>query len=306
VNVELLRRGLAWYASPRGWIYVDELGAAKQEALTGGIGRWGYPTATPRMTMREIARATEVTYYRTLDCTISSPPPVVDPSWNGAVMDTLCLEVKQSYPELDVDGYQPIFEVTKQILTSAGMMVLPVGETCDATLAISITGTANASSYYVEGGTASCYNGSYGKGAIRLAAPGYKELNIPIFGGYSPFMISHCNESPPRAPNDAYERYWEMAVIKGLVELWGPVIPIQSLNGSYDGYHLSSAMYDGAAQALLGLPHEECAVPALMHALSVTHDKDARESIGLALGYMSGDSNMIDPESWVTWWTSVE
>jgi endonuclease YncB( thermonuclease family) len=306
VNAELLRRGLAWYASPRGWIYEDELDAAKQEAVSGGIGRWGYPTATPAMTMNEIAKATEVNYYRNLDCTMTSPPPVLDPSWNGATLNTLCLEVEQSYPELDSDFYQPIFEVTKQILARAGMTVLPAGETCDASLNISIIGKANPSSYYVTGGTASCYNGAHGQGSIHLSAPGFSPLEVPIFGGYTPFSISHCNESPPSTPNNAYERYWEMAVLKGLAELWGPIAPIQALNESYEGYHLASAMYNGAAQALLGLPYDECAFPALMHALLVTHDKDARNSIGLALGDISGDLTNNDPDRWITWWTSVE
>jgi endonuclease YncB( thermonuclease family) len=306
VNVELLRRGLAWYAPRRGWIYENELDEAKQEAQTDGIGRWGYPTATPAMTMREIARATEVTYYRNLNCTMTSPPPVLDPLWNGAQLNAICLEVEQSYPEIDSDFYQPIFEITKQILARVGMNVLLVGETCDATLEISIAGKANPSSYYVEGGTASCYNGTHGQGTIRLTAPGFKALEVPIFGGYTPFMISHCYESPPSAPNNAYERYWEMAVLKGLAELWGPAVPIQALNETYEGQHLSSAMYNGAAQALLSLPYEECALPALIHALLITNDKDARDSIGLALGNISGDITENDPENWITWWTSVE
>jgi endonuclease YncB( thermonuclease family) len=313
VNAELLRRGLARFASAYGGQYLDEMRTASEEARAGGRGMWGYPTSTPRPTQlkgREIVRATEVTYYRNLECTMASPPPVMDPSWNGTVLNTLCLDVKQSYPELDSSGYQPIFEVTKQILTNAGMTVMPAGETCDATLAISITGTATASPYYEEGGgTVSCYNGSHGEGTISLTAPGQEKLTVPIFGGYnSPFMISHCNENPPKAPNDAYERYWEMAVLKGLAELWGQVVPIQALLGIYDGSNLSSAVYNGAAQALLNLssPYEECAVPALIHALLVTNDKNARESIGIALGYVSGNRNMTDPKTWLTWWTSVE
>jgi len=67
-------------------------------------------------------------------------PPVQD-------IQTLCLEVEQSYPQIEEEFAEPIAEAVRHTLAGLGLQVVAVGTPCDATLTFTLTGTALGASY---------------------------------------------------------------------------------------------------------------------------------------------------------------
>ena len=223
----------------------------------------------------------------------------------------LCLEVEQSYPEIEEEFSQPIAEVARRILVRLGLQVVAEGAPCDATLAIALTGRALGLAY----APGYCYSGAEVSGEVTLTVPGCEPLTTPVEGRVpTPLYISSCPVEPGGAP---FDRAWPEALLDGLGHLWGPRVLVQAL-GDEDVFVRSPAarvlgemgleavppliqaledenvqVRGGAVWALrLMGPEAKEAVPALIQALG-DEDVFVCRDAALALGEIGPEEGVI-------------
>jgi hypothetical protein len=186
------------------------------------------------------------------------------PGWEGITVHTLCLEVKQSYPEIEGKRPEPIDEAAQRILSRLGLQVVAGEVPCEATLTFTLTSQALAADYVAPGASTNpihrCYTGAEVTGEVTLTVTGQASLTVPVDGSYpTSGATSQCPEQPADAP---FERAWSDALVDGLAQLWGIEVLVQALG---DGKWL---LREAAAQVLGHMASEAVeAVPALIEAL---------------------------------------
>jgi len=200
-----------------------------------------------------------------------TPIPLRAPGWEETTVRTLCLEVEQSYPEIDDKSPEPIAQAAQEHLSELGMHVVTEGDPCDATLTLTMIGRALGDDY--TGGY--CYSGAEVEGQAVLTLAGRAPLTSPLAGRQgTPFSIQHCPKQPTGAP---FEVAWREALLGGLFDLWGPQVLIHALQDE------RVLVRDLAAEALVEAgPEAAEAIPALAQALEDT-DLDVRASAAQAL-----------------------
>ncbi len=177
------------------------------------------PTATPTPTPTPTATSTPT----------PTPPP-------AQAVQTLCLIVEQSYPDMEWVVFQPVEEAVRRILVGQGVQVVAERTTCDATLTVALTGEALGALYQVAPSPFSlpglpqykqCYTGVQYRGEMTLALPERAPLAVSLYGRQSPKSgtIYSC-PTPSGAP---YNEAWQWTVTHGLAQLWGPSVLIQAL-----------------------------------------------------------------------------
>lgn len=140
--------------------------------------------------------------------------PLQAPGWTGGTVSALCLEVDASF-----SGDEPVAEEVERILGNMGIDVVRRARDCQATLAIDVTGEALSSNYLGQG---TCYTGAAVTGEMRLAAPGQAPLAVELDQRRGPPARSAVCPSQPRgAP---FDLVWIPAILRGLVQLWGPQV----------------------------------------------------------------------------------
>ena len=207
--------------------------------------------------------------------------PLQIQGWESEKIETMCLEINQTYPE-------EWFGFFKETLTKLGINLTPrqfefpywdilaevmkqididvTGpDRCDAVLKLSVTGTAVSKRYgniVTKRGDSVCYAGSNVNGALTLSADNHEEYNVFIRGNVStPDFIysSNCPDQPYDAPFDESSAE---ALTDGLVQFWGSEIAeiIRSLYRS--GYGSEEAMFNAADALLKGETTAYPTVPA--------------------------------------------
>lgn len=193
-----------------------------------------------------------------------TPLPVQFPGWEGITVHTLCLEVEQSYPEIEGGLSQPIAETATRILARLGLQAVTGEVPCEATLTFTLTSQALAADYAAPGAGTNpihrCYTGAEVTGGVTLAVTGQAPLTVPVDGSHpASGATSQCSEQPADAP---FDRAWSDALVDGLAQLWGIEVLVQALG---DGKWL---LREAAAQVLGHMGSEAVeAVPALIEAL---------------------------------------
>jgi hypothetical protein len=249
-------------------------------------------------------------------------------------VETVCLEVQQSYPEIENKQPEPMAEMVQRILRRTGLQVEDSQVTaeelvCDATLTIAVTGRALMAGYLSSGTSYSCYQGAEVSGQITLATADQLELTLPFSGTQEPAsQVLWCMERPEHAPFGAA---WPKALLKGLAAFWG--LPI-----------LNSAMQDAEMLVRIAAPKaiEEMgleagdAIPLLVHALddvdsavrrvaieqlgaigpeardAVPHLIDALQDVLVrldaaeALSAITGEDFGEDADLWRQWWAEKQ
>lgn len=165
---------------------------------------------------------------------IATPIPVPGlalEGYKGTALQTLCLQVEQSYsPPLESASASPSLPVEdnlRDILEGLGMEVVDASTPCDGCVKVSLVGRSQGGKY-CPGTTPSlcdnpkfCYNG----GSIQVS----KEL---VIGGETVHadryedswepqgsVITGCLEQPSVT---GFYHKWEEDMVDWLVELWGP------------------------------------------------------------------------------------
>jgi HEAT repeat protein len=210
-----------------------------------------------------------------------TPLPLQAPAWEGVTLHTLCLEVEQSYPEIEGKTPEPIAEAARRILAGIGVLVVAQEAPCDATMTVSLRGEALGAEY---SGDKYCYSGARVDGQMTLALADRAPLTLPIEGEQqTPFSISVCPEQAADAP---FAKAWSQALLGGLAQLWGPQTLIQALMDE------SVRVREAAANALAESgPQAVDAVPALIQALrNEEQDWALREAASDALGAIGAEA----------------
>ncbi len=263
-----------------------------------------------------------------------SPTPVqpaVTPALSpDEAIQTICLTVEQSYPEIEEEVSQPIAETVQRILTALGLEVVAQGTPCDAILMFALTGEALGADYNVSGGGSQfCYTGAEVDGEMTLTMPGRSPLTVPISGREppNPGVITHC----PYQVAAPFDRPWPRAVLNGLTSLWPtPQVFLHALadenedvrtaaaeeleeSGSQETKDTISAFIQAlrdqdkdvrvaAAEGLGAIgPEAVEAVPALIQALQ-DEDEDLRVAAAMALVAITGQDFGDEADRWQQWW----
>jgi HEAT repeat protein len=258
-------------------------------ALAGGVlGCGASPTPAPAPTHTPVPVPTDTTTPPPTATPLPTPTPTPTPlplqapDSEGVTLHTVCLEVEQSYPEIENKTPERIADAAQRVLSGLGLLVVAPGTPCDATLTVALTGKALGAEY--SGGEKYCYSGARMGGQMALALPERAPLTLPIEGELpSPFAISFCPEEPAHAP---FAKAWSQALLGGLAELWGPQVFIQALTDE------SVRMGEAAAHALAEIgPQAVDAVPALLQALmNEEEDSGRRQAASDALGAIGSEA----------------
>ncbi len=193
-----------------------------------------------------------------------TPIPLQIEGWESQKVETLCLDVNQSYPEewfgffketlvklgmnLNPRQYSfPYEELTSEILQNIGITVVGLDTPCDSILSINVTGTATSRTYgdiITRLGKQQCYTGTSVNGVFTLKSENHETFQTPIYGHVSSPETTHdCPEQPYDAPFDESSA---AALTDGLVQLWGQEIA-KIIQGLYfTGNSYEEAMYDAA------------------------------------------------------------
>jgi hypothetical protein len=194
-----------------------------------------------------------------------------DTGEEAPLIETLCLQIDQSYPEIEEDFSLPIQEAAEEILSEMGLTVMETGGACDATLDIDFVGEA----YWVTfENTGRCYNGAEVTGRATLALSGEESEWHSIRGvNPIPLLSFYCQQTPAHAP---WDRAWAGALLDGLVAFWGPIPVLERAIRHHEVF-----VRQEAAKALITVGGE--GVPLLVQALddeSYEVRKEAADSLG--------------------------
>ena len=149
---------------------------------------------------------------------IPSPTLTLEQAASEAVKEakSICLEVRQSYPDIEEAFSQPIAQTIQLVLERLGLQVVDVGAACDATLAFDLTARPDGTSYF--GAPASrCYTGAKVSGELALTPSRGAVLTLPV-SGKKPLKQSMISKCPSKA-EAPFATAWSRAVLDRLADL---------------------------------------------------------------------------------------
>ena len=156
---------------------------------------------------------------------IPTIPPISTPGipfvegWDGTTFETVCLDESLTYP----DGIQQNLKISiREALETMGFRVAVVGNTCDATLTLALTGEPLADFYNDLSVSSKCYSGAKYDGKVILSSPDHTSLIYPIYVKVDPpgaVTIEECKHYPQDAP---FFKAYHPAILNVLEHLWGP------------------------------------------------------------------------------------
>ena len=250
--------------------------------LACGVGPSPTPAPTYTPTTAPTATSTPTPTATPLPTPTPTPLPLQVPDWEGVTLHTLCLQVEQSYLEIEGKTPEPVAEAAQRVLAGIGLLVVAAEAPCDATVTVALTGEALGAEY--SSGEKYCYSGARVDGQMTLALPERAPLTLPIGGErQTPFSISVCPEQAADAP---FAKAWSRALLGGLAQLWGPQVLVQAMMDE------SVRVREAAANALVEIgPQAVDAVPALIQALrNEEEDSDLRQAASAALGAIGSEA----------------
>jgi HEAT repeat protein len=147
-----------------------------------------------------------------------TPPPLQIPGWQGMSLHTLCLDIQQSFQEMDEGFSLPIEEFVQKHLSLMGIRVISNTTACEAKLTMALTGEPRGDTY---AGTSIgyCYTGAMVRLHTILSVEGAESISIAITKiKPTPSVTYGCREKS-EAP---FSEVWIPAVSHSLFKLWGP------------------------------------------------------------------------------------
>jgi hypothetical protein len=260
--------------------------------------------------------------------TSQTVPNLVAENWQDVQIKRLCLEVQQTFPEINTGFSLPVEQALRRVFTRMGMAVVSPTGNCNGTLKVTLQGRALADEYMCFMGLACghCYTGSDIQGNLSLDFAGKSPYSDSIHASLNPpHSISECPKTPSGAP---YDYSWTRAVLSGLERLWGApllesaiadkdpevqkaAIDLLGSKGTGSVPALISAlkshtteMRTRAAHALGSLgPQAEAAVPALIDMVG-SSDDPTRVAAAKALYSITGKDFGQDQAAWKAWLTN--
>lgn len=145
-----------------------------------------------------------------------TPPSLAVTGWEGLRVQALCLEISQTYRDMEAGFSEPLADYIQEVLEPINVEVAQPGESCEAKLTIQIIGLPLSGAYYSSG---KCYTGSIVYGQASFNPLGSDSLWIPIDekDEVDEFIIG-CRKDPQDAP---FSAAWSVGINKLLFHLWG-------------------------------------------------------------------------------------
>ena len=151
----------------------------------------------------------------TLTSTPRPTPPALAAGWEGITLHTLCLEVTQTYFDIEPGFSQPLAEYIQKMLEQISVDIIQPGQSCEASLTIQLIGVPLSGSYIAAG---RCYTGATIYGHALFTALGRDPLWIPMDETDPVDNASLGCNKPQEAP---FFSLWSVAINKVLLRLWG-------------------------------------------------------------------------------------
>jgi len=257
--------------------------------------------------------------------TPTAPADLVAEGWQAVRLESLCVEVEQSFAEIDPGFSLPVEDTLRRLLPGLGVRVAAGDEACDGVLHLSLQGQALAEDYICILGQACghCYTGAQVDGELTLtSSDGTSWVGTLSDSITPPSTISECPEVPEDAPLDMV---WPRAVLDGLVDLWGTPVLAVALDDQDESVRMAAvalsyrqgaegvpllveALQDRSADVRqraavtlgrLGAEGSE-AVPALIEALDDSN-RPVRQAVSGALFQITGQRFGEDQAAWRAW-----
>lgn len=230
--------------------------------------------------------------------------PVQAAGWQGVTVHTLCLV--QNYNQFG--SYYDLTNFKKEIriiFARMGLNVVDAGQSCDATLTITITGQAQGAFYL--GLNQNCYTGSAAEGDFTLSAPGRDNLVAHVSHSQPTPESTYANDCPD-SDHAPYLQSLIPTVLDGMAALYGPVIYgwILVEEGEDNGCGAPNPSCGGYFETYTGDrfgPGANAAVPALIVALD-SPTEWVRTEAAYRLQTITGQSFGTDKKAWEAWWAS--
>jgi hypothetical protein len=151
-------------------------------------------------------------------------PQIEAAGWGNAVLESVCIQIVQRYPEVD-GRIEPVMEAVGWTLDHLSVRTLEPGGECDASLDVRLVGTVLRRDYMMCPGNV-CGARYSGDAVLRTAGrPDLvheldvrrtcpTSINVTIVGDAE----DECTRDPADAP---FESLWPEAVVGALVEFFG-------------------------------------------------------------------------------------
>lgn len=227
------------------------MGIALQSLLACGgfansdsLGVTPTSTSSPKPTVSKTTPPTQ-TYTPTLSPTpqptrtkspthtpIPTIPNVWAPSWNGEPVQSICLEVIETYPQLDSFSL-PFKKTATDILRKLGFDVTSANGDCDGSLVIDVTGEVVGREYIFtdpetkKNETKICFLNTKVNGVMQLKTVEGKHLEYRIKNQHSPQFTFFCPEEPTTKAD--FDRTWPLPLLEGLSNIWGPPVLTEAM-----------------------------------------------------------------------------
>ena len=245
---------------------------------------------------------------------VSPPVQVPEPTSSpGQDVRSICLEVKQSFSDVETEVVEPIVEVVTRVLTAHGITVAEMGSSCEATLSIDLKMKPRGLRY--SGAPKDqCYTGAEAEGTMALTSAGDQPRTYAVSGTKpTPRIVSRC----PDKEEAPFERAWIPAVLEGLGHIWGVGVvvsavrdeakdvreeavtvlrrfeptgeTIAALIGALDD---ASPIPNRAEEVLTGIGEQ--AVPALLAALKGEESSEMRAGAAKTLGMIGQQDGVVE------------
>ena len=190
------------------------------------------PTPTPTPTLSPTPRPT-FTKSPTKTPTPTLPPiDVWAPGWNRDPVQSICLDVIETYPQLN-NFSLPFKKTTADILSKLGFDVTSANGDCDGNLIIDVTGEVIGKEYsYTDSETKksetkTCFLNTQVKGKMRLDTVDGGHLEFNIRGQHSPQFTFFCPEEPTTKAD--FDQAWPLPLLEGLSNIWGPPVLTEAM-----------------------------------------------------------------------------
>jgi hypothetical protein len=179
------------------------------------------PTATRTKppTATSTSKPTHTPTNTSAPTSTGTPLPITAPGWESVGLHTVCLQIDQTYTNVEGDFSLPMDALISRVLARMGLETMGAGDECDAQLSIEFTAQALSETYNNLG---RCYTGATTTSRAMLTAEGDQRLNTaPYTVTEEPHFIAFaydCAEEPNGAP---FYMTSSGAVLGNLLQIWG-------------------------------------------------------------------------------------
>ncbi|MBA4420384.1 MAG: hypothetical protein C0391_04480 [Anaerolinea sp.] len=242
-------------------------------------------TATATLTTTSVITLTSTTTPTVAPTLI----PAVVAEWDSKQVNSICLQIIQTFPQLDTQLELSIAKDLIEQFSRMGISATEGDDGCDAELKITLEGTVGTASYSkTGGGKQSCYTGARVEGEISLTST--EDLQVierKYRGSDTPGIISSCPQSPTGRVN--WKDAWQPAIYDFVIDIWGVPAAIAALK-SNDPTVKNVGLINIKSEEAVG------AVPILCEWLGDEYGGGSRQTqIVMALGRIGPTAKMAAP-----------